>query len=122
MSNKIIIGVIAVIVIIGGVFYFGRNRYSSMQTPTGTQSQVKVDANTVTIQNFAFTPDTLTVPQGTTVTWINQDSAPHKIKSNTFNSPNLGKGDTFTFTFTTKGSFDYTCSIHPSMKGNVVVE
>lgn len=93
-----------------------------MQQSTTQQPQTAAEANTVTIQNFAFNPGTLTVKQGTKVTWTNQDSATHKIKSATFNSGDLHQGDTFAFTFNTKGSFDYSCAIHPSMTGKIVVE
>lgn len=130
MNNKILIGVILVIVIVGGLFYFLRKGYQPSQTPSATQTQqlaaaqpqTEVAADTVTIQNFAFNPDTLTVSVGTKVTWINQDAVTHKIKSDTFNSADLSQGDKFEFTFNTKGTFDYSCSIHPSMTGKIVVE
>ncbi len=81
-------------------------------------------ANAVNISNFAFAPVTLTVPAGTTVTWNNKDEEPHTVVStdgSTFHSPGLDTGKTFSFTFPNAGTFDYTCSIHPSMHGTVVV-
>ena len=77
----------------------------------------------VTIKNFSFGPADLAVAKGTTVTWTNDDSTTHKIKSGdgSFDSDNLKNGDTFQHTFDTAGSFDYICSIHPSMKGKVTV-
>lgn len=127
MNNKIIIGVVSAVVIIGGLYYLTQKQYQPSQQPvsqqpTVQQPQIKAEANTITIKNFAFSPDTLTVKQGAKVTWVNQDSAPHKIKSDTFNSSNLNQGDQFEFTFNNKGSFDYSCSIHPSMTGKIVVE
>jgi plastocyanin len=128
MNNKIIVGVILAIVVIGGVFYFSKNQYqpsqqqSVNQQPTTQQPQNKVEANAITIKDFAFNPGTLTVKQGTKVTWTNQDSMIHKIKSDTFNSSDLNQGDKFEFTFDKKGSFDYVCGIHPSMSGKIVVE
>lgn len=117
MKNKIIVGVVLVAIVIGGWFFL-----TQKQSVTQPQPQTKVEANAVTIQNFAFNPATLTVKQGTKVTWTNQDSAPHKIKSGTFNSGDLNQGDKFEFTFSETGSFDYSCSIHPSMTGKIVVE
>ena len=82
--------------------------------------------NTVTAANFAFTPETLTVAPGTTVTWqINQPDAPHNVVSlsgpTSFNSGvPKGKG-TFTYTFTQPGTYIYDCQIHPNMKGTIVV-
>lgn len=76
----------------------------------------------ITIQNFAFNPQAVTVKQGTKVTWTNEDTAVHAINSDTFNSQNLNQGDKYEFTFNNKGSFDYICGIHPYMKGKIVVE
>jgi plastocyanin len=122
-NNKIIIGIVVVVVVIGSIFYFTQKQYQpSQQQPSAKQSQTLVAANTITIQNFTFNPGTLTVSQGAKVTWINQDPTTHKIKSDTFNSSDLNQGNTFDFTFTTKGTFDYSCAIHPSMTGKIVVE
>ena len=80
-------------------------------------------AGAVTIKNFAFNPGNLTVAKGTTVTWKNDDSATHRIKSGdgSFDSKDLKNGDSFDHTFDTAGSFDYICGIHPSMKGKITV-
>ena len=77
----------------------------------------------ISINNFAFVPATLTVPAGATVTWTNQDQEPHTVVAGdgSFRSPGLGTGATYSYTFPTAGSFDYTCSIHPFMHGTVVV-
>jgi amicyanin len=83
-------------------------------------------ANAIAINNFAFSPATLTVKAGTTVTWTNEDSVPHTVVSDAgsavvFTSPALATGSSFPFTFTQAGTYTYHCSIHPSMKGTVVV-
>jgi plastocyanin len=80
---------------------------------------------TVKIDNFVFNPATLTVPVGTTVTWVNQDDIPHTVVSDdktTFRSKPLDTDDRFAFTFNTPGAFGYFCSIHPHMRGMVVVQ
>lgn len=125
MNNKIIIGIVVVVLVVVGVLFFNKkgSLYSNPQPTQGTQTTTEASAaNTVAIQNFAFSPATLTVKAGTTVTWINKDSANHAIKSDTFNSPSLAQGETFKFTFTNKGSFSYICSIHPTMQGKIIVE
>ena len=94
---------------------------SAVANPASTQGSVAA-ANAVNIQNFAFSPATLTIKKGTAVTWTNNDSAPHQIKSITFNSGQLSKGQTFSFTFNDAGTFDYSCAIHPSMTGKIIVE
>jgi plastocyanin len=92
-------------------------------TASATGSPPAVAGDQVTIDNFAFAPATLTVKAGTTVTWTNKDEEPHTVAASdgSFHSPGMGTGATFTHTFATAGTFDYICSIHPSMHGTVVV-
>ena len=92
-------------------------------TASTTGSPAAVAGDQVTIDNFAFAPATLTVKAGTTVTWTNKDEEPHTVAASdgSFHSPGMGTGATFTHTFSTAGTFDYVCSIHPSMHGTVVV-
>ena len=80
-------------------------------------------STTVTVENFAFTPKTLTVKSGATVTWKFRDAVPHNVKAGdgSFASANLGKGKSYSFTFTAAGTFNYVCTIHPGMAGTVVV-
>ena len=80
---------------------------------------------TVKIDNFAFDAQTVTVPPGATVTWINDDDAPHTVVADdgkSFRSKVLDTGDSFSFTFKTVGTWDYFCSVHPHMTGKVVVK
>jgi plastocyanin len=90
---------------------------------TGT-SQAEAAPNMIEISNFSFAPAALTVPVGTTVTWVNDDDEPHTVvESNAlFKSHALDTGDKFSFTFTTPGKFQYFCTIHAHMVGTVVVE
>jgi plastocyanin len=79
----------------------------------------------VTIDNFFFTPATLTVKAGTTVTWTNKDDIPHGIgaTNNAFpKSRALDTDDSYSFTFTTPGTYQYFCYLHPKMVGSIVVE
>jgi plastocyanin len=78
----------------------------------------------VNIDEFAFAPQHATVKAGTTVTWINEDDAPHTVASSSklFKSKALDTGDKFSFTFTTPGTYEYFCSLHPHMMGAIVVE
>ena len=78
----------------------------------------------VKIDNFTFAPQRLTVKAGTTVTWINEDDIPHTIASSTklFKSKALDTDDKFSFTFSTPGTYDYFCSLHPHMTGTILVE
>ena len=78
---------------------------------------------TVKIANFTFSPQKLTVPAGTTVTWINDDDIPHVVaeKDGTFRSQALDTGDKYSQVFSKPGTVAYYCAIHPHMTGEIVV-
>ena len=77
----------------------------------------------VEIHQFAFSPTTLTVPVGATVTWVNGDEEPHAVTSRTgvFASAGLEHEETFSRTFATAGTYQYFCALHPHMTGTVLV-
>jgi len=78
----------------------------------------------VKIDNFTFNPPRLVVKAGTTVTWDNDDDIPHTVVATgkAFRSKTLDTEDKFSFTFTTPGTYEYFCSLHPHMTGSIVVE
>ena len=89
------------------------------------RAQSAASANGISIDNFTFNPPTLTVKAGTAVTWTNKDDIPHGIASanNAFaRSKALDTDDSFSFTFTTPGTYQYFCYIHPHMTGTIVVQ
>jgi amicyanin len=79
---------------------------------------------TVTLDHNTFIPAEITVVAGTTVTWTNTEAMPHTVvdQNKAFRSKTLVKDASFSFTFTTAGDYDYLCSIHPFMKGKVIVK
>ncbi len=90
-----------------------------------TRAQNATPAGAVSIDNFTFTPASLTVKAGTTVTWTNKDDIPHAIAwsdKTIKKSKALDTDDSYAFTFTTPGTYQYFCYIHPHMVGTVVVE
>jgi amicyanin len=79
----------------------------------------------VEIKNLAFNPSAITIKTGGKVTWTNADSMGHDIVSDSgesFKSEILSTGQSFSHTFSTAGTYQYHCGIHPSMIGKVVVE
>ncbi|MCE4059735.1 cupredoxin family copper-binding protein [Pandoraea sputorum] len=84
------------------------------------------DPGAVHIDNFTFSPATLTVKAGTRVTWTNRDDEPHTVTSSsnprTFASGALDTDGTFAFTFDKPGTYPYYCAIHPHMTGVIVVK
>lgn len=110
------------------------------QTPAPTGSPVQTTAGTPTsaaqptvqptptlqpvsvkIKNFAFVPASITIPRGTTVTWTQEDSVPHTVTGTGFDSGSLSQGETFSYTFNERGTFNYACSIHSGMSGTITV-
>jgi amicyanin len=88
-------------------------------------ARAQTAAATVSIDNFTFNPQKLTVKAGTTVTWTNKDDIPHGIAAteNAFKrSAAMDTDGTYSFTFTTAGTYQYFCYIHPHMTGTIVVE
>ena len=81
------------------------------------------DQAQIVVRDFAFIPPTLTVAAGTAVTWINEDDTPHTIMTadQSLRSPALDTGERFTTTFATPGTYAYFCSLHPHMRGTIVV-
>jgi plastocyanin len=85
--------------------------------PAGNVVEVKVD-------NFSFSPQTITIKPGTTVIWTNRDDIPHTVVSDdkVFKSKVLDTDEKFTYTFDKTGNFPYFCSVHPKMTGKVIVQ
>jgi plastocyanin len=101
----------------------GGGTTSSAAPPASTGSAPAGGGSTVEIDNFMFMPATVTVPAGTTVSWKFDDSTQHTVTAddNSFTSPPMSGGQTFTHTFTAAGTVTYHCSIHPFMTGTIVV-
>ena len=79
--------------------------------------------NIILINNFVFEPQELIVKTGTEITWENNHNVVHTIvSSGLFESEVLNKGESFSFTFTNPGEYNYYCGIHPSMTGTVLVK
>ena len=102
-------------------------------TPSATAAQTGNGQTVMIITDssgsFAFSPATLTIKAGTTVTWKNNTAVGHTVTSDdgkTFDSgtsnPITAQGGTFSFTFTTAGTFAYHCEIHPFMKATIIVQ
>jgi len=129
----LIIFIIAVIIgIAGGTlsFIFNKNQNQSIApnnqtnnfSPSAQTDQEKV---IITIKDSSFQPDNLTIKKGTTVVWVNEEDALHHIintpNGDIFESNDLKKGESYSFTFNESGNYDYYCKINPVMAGKIVV-
>ncbi len=96
---------------------------ATQPTPSQTTSTQPPTAS-ITISGFAFVPPTIEITAGTKVVWTNSDSVVHTVTSDAriFDSGNMSRGATFSFTFTQPGIYEYFCIPHPYMKGTVVVK
>ena len=79
---------------------------------------------TVRIDNFTFSPPEITIASGTAVTWENRDDIPHEVVAadKAFRSKVLDTEESYSFTFTSPGIYEYFCALHPHMKGKVIVK
>jgi plastocyanin len=110
---------LAVLVMVALGLLFSGSPDVAANTPSPAITDVKID-------NFSFTPVTLTVTAGSTVTWTNRDDIPHTVVSadvpNAFKSKVMDTDEKFSFTFMKAGTYTYFCSVHPKLTGTVVVK
>src|ERR1700760_1709859 len=104
--------IIAMLLLIGG-----SSSAKAADQPSAATAEVKID-------NFSFTPQTLTIAVGTTVTWTNRDDIPHTVVSTdgVFKSKVRDTDEKFSYTFTKAGTYPYFCSVHPKMVGKIIVK
>ena len=93
-------------------------------TPTGTTATVTIVSGASTRTNTAYSPDSVNVSVGTTVTWMNNDSTTHDSTAvnRSFATGSIAPGRSASFQFQSAGRFDYYCTIHPGMVGTVNVQ
>ncbi|HVS58377.1 MAG TPA: cupredoxin family copper-binding protein [Candidatus Saccharimonadales bacterium] len=126
--------IIAAVVVVGagvgiwlGVSHNNNNSSPTMNmnSQTNTNNAAPVATDKVSIQNFAFSPASITVKKGTTVTWTNSDSVTHTVTEKDAqtgpNSGDLAPGESYSFTFNKVGTYHYHCTIHTEMLGTVTV-
>ena len=108
---------LAMPVMIALLLLAGLPSVTAADQPAAASAEVKID-------NFSFGPQTVTVPVGATVIWINHDDIPHTVVSTDglFKSKVRDTDETFSYTFTKAGTYPYFCSVHPKMTGKVVVQ
>lgn len=100
-----------------GLMNAGNGKSSHSVTATASPTVVK-------IERFTYSPNSVTVPVGTAVVWINHDIVPHDVVSDdkSFKSKLLERDEQFSYTFSKPGTYRYLCSIHPKMTADVVVK
>jgi plastocyanin len=106
----------------GGSGGYGGGSSTTTAAPTTSGAGTPASGTAVAIDNFAFSPAALNVKMGQQVTWTNKQGVAHTVTADggAFDHP-MPSGATFSFTFAKAGTFAYHCTIHPFMKGTVVV-
>lgn len=109
-----------------GLDFYGQVKEdgTGSSVPSG-QTPGRDETLQVNINNMKFTLAEMTIPQGVTVRWTNADSVPHTVTSTSgdeLSSASLDNGDTYEHIFNKLGTFEYVCSLHPSMKGKIIVK
>jgi len=100
----------------------GGNVDNGSNLSNGSNGDINPDVNSIEITGFAFSPSTLTIQAGDSVTWTNKDLVAHTATAvNGFDSGFLEQGESYSFTFNQVGIFDYICTPHPYMQGNITV-
>ncbi len=142
MRNKSLVIIVSIVVVLVGAFAVTKmfssyktnkdkqNSMSAMQQSNANQPSNATSpaqaTNAVAIENFSFSPANITVKAGTTVTWTNKDNVNHTVTADDPSadapaSQDIAKGQTYSFTFKTVGTYKYHCQLHPSMTGTVKV-
>ncbi len=120
MKNKIYFLIVAILTL---------SVINGCKTASSNNDDNSQDTNAVTIQDSRFTPSSITVQAGTTVTWTHKGTITHTVTSGErnnpdglFNSGDLNNGGIFSFTFNTPGTYKYFCFYHIPMTGTVIVK
>ena len=129
MKKGVIVALVVVLVAAGAVAWSMSNKSKDEDTNASgnnnsSSQNESVATTSVDIKDMAFSPATITVKKGSTVTWTNKDGVSHTVtgdESGNMDSETLAEGDTYQFTFNEVGTFDYHCNFHSGMTGKVVV-
>lgn len=105
----------------------GRSQTTESTQNESSNDSEAVSATKVDITNFAYSPATIKIKVGDTVTWTNNDTTRHDVMADEESSDApaselLSKGQSYSFTFKKAGTYTYHCSPHPNMTGTVIVE
>jgi plastocyanin len=117
MTNKFLVLAMALL----SLALASGNNASAFAAPADAQSTAET---AIKIDNFSFSPSTVTITAGTTVRWTNRDDIPHTVVSEdkAFRSKALDTDEQFSYTFTKPGTYTYFCGLHPKMTAKIVVQ
>lgn len=123
-APELVVVLLSAVLLVGSVVGLTRSRGDQGGTETA-EPAAPGGPTAVEIVDFSFEPDPVTVAVGDTIEWTNVDSAEHNVtgsEGDTLKSEDLVQDDTYEATFEEAGTFEYACTIHPSMQATVTVE
>lgn len=125
--KTIFLFVIAALLILGCTQYGAQSQPAAtaptQSVPAAAQNNPSQNQVSISIQNYAFSPASINISAGTTVTWTNLDSVPHSATADdsSFDTSTFGNGAQKSITFSKPGTYTYHCTVHPMMKGVIIV-
>lgn len=124
MTKNTFLAIAVAVVLSAAAGCKGSDSPTSSTYGMGNNNTPPAPVNTIQMASMAFSPSTLTVAKGTTVTWKNADNTTHTSTSDTniWDSGNIAPGTSATSTFSTAGSFTFHCKYHSMMTGTIVVQ
>jgi plastocyanin len=119
IMRRLVLSLAFVLALGGGVAYAQTVSPAPTTAPAPAPSPVSI----VHVKNFAYAPASVTINAGQTVRFVQDDDTPHTVTAadKSFDSGNLDKGQSWTHTFATPGTYAYVCAYHAMMKGTVIV-
>ncbi len=110
--------------LLAGCYSGERSSIKAMSASGAAPAATQPHAEQVGIDNFTFSPATVTIAVGTKVTWVNHDDVPHTVTANDkrFSSKALDTDDQFSHVFSAPGTYGYFCAVHPHMTGRIIVK
>lgn len=114
---------LAAVCVLGAVLVVAGCGSSNMGGTPPTTPSVTPSAGgvTVVIKDFAFTPASVTIKVGDTVTWRNDDGVPHDATGDGWTSGSISSGQSYTRAFDKAGTYTYVCKVHPAMKAATII-
>jgi len=118
-----VVAVVVIILIAAGIYYYAPN-FSPAVVPVVNPPAFSGNVENLRMLEFTYLPPTLTVTAGTMVNWTNGDKVPSDVVSNDglFNSGSMDTGASYSYVFTSAGTYEYHSSLHPTMKGKIIVQ
>ena len=120
-TSSWVIGIIIVLVALGAYYYYFN---APVIAPISEVPVFSGSVENLRMLEFTYLPPTVTISAGTMVNWTNGDKVPSDVVANdgSFNSGVMDTGASYNYVFTTAGTYDYHSSLHPTMKGKIIVQ